>query len=163
MNTQKKTRILRLWLPLVMIAIWGRTASIAQVQDSVAASEAAPEFQSNSRIGVGSELRPNSLITLVKLDGKRIKGRLVSLDLEQSLLTMGLVSGIAGRQTYPISEVAKIEYREAGKMNPGLMVFGGAIGALLGGFIGQAMGPSDGWIDFSAVGGALNGGLLGVA
>lgn len=90
------------------------------------------------------KLRSNSLISIVRVDGSRISGRLASIDFDQELLTMHPLDR-AGRAptTLQIAKIAKIQYRRAGKPKPAWMVLGLIGGAFFGAVIGNAIDPPE--------------------
>ena len=163
MKAKTMLRTVRFCLPVVMVAVWGGTVPSAQEkpktflllkqnvgigQKKLIADTLEPAVKfDGGKVGLSdvepaeAALWPKQTITLVQMDGKRSRGRLVSLDWDQSLLTLGVGLGGLSHKIYRISEVAKIEYRKSGRLKPGWVVVGFLGGALLGGFISREANP----------------------
>ena len=112
---------------------------------------------------VVSKISRKGMMTVVRNDGSKIRGSLVSIDLDQFLLTMNQLNGESlTSPTYHISEIKKIQYRQSGKLNkytPAYMMIGFFVGATLGGIIGHEIAPGGG----SFIGGSTEGGPVGLA
>lgn len=106
----------------------GLSAQVAAPTELTCLEEAAQKIDTGSKI------------TLLGRGGEKTKGYLTSIDLGQSLLTMGSTNRLdTSLQRFLLPDIAKIEYRKPGKLKPGFMALGLLGGALIGGLIGLAI------------------------
>jgi len=104
----------------------GPAAAQLDTPDTTCLDAALPEITSDKRV------------TLFKTDGTKIAGRLVSVDFEQSFLTIHeLYRADRGTSTYRFVEFEKIRFRKKGHLKPGWMLVGLVGGAVIGGVIGR--------------------------
>lgn len=83
------------------------------------------------------EITSDKRVTVFKTDGAKIAGRLVSVDFQQSLLTIHeLYRADRGTSTYRFVEFEKIRFRKKGHLEPGWMLLGLIGGSVVGGYIG---------------------------
>ncbi|MCI0404590.1 MAG: hypothetical protein L0Z48_10885 [candidate division Zixibacteria bacterium] len=116
------------------------------------------------------KIRANGKITVLKQNGESLKGRLISIDLGQSHLTMRLLNTTdTTLMSIQQPEIAKIKYDKSRKLKPGFMALGLIGGALIGGLIGLAIeGDEEEQFPFFAeseiavLGGAAIGGGVGL-
>ena len=86
------------------------------------------------------EITSDKRVTLFKTGGAKIAGRLVSVDFQQSLLTIHeLYRADRGASTYRFAEFEKIRFRKKGHLKPGWMLLGLVGGSLVGGAIGYSV------------------------
>ncbi len=158
MKTQTSHKIIRFHLPVVLAVVLGGMPLAAQVRASDRPSCLEQAVK---------KIRPESKITLFPRDYSEVKGRLVSIELDQSLLTMSSRKGNdTVLQSYSISDISKIEYNGGGRLKRMLLglLIGGGLGALVG-----STGESDcaqefGCIEgFPTAGGAILGGIIGLS
>ena len=77
-------------------------------------------------------------VTLFRTDSTKIAGRLVSVDFEQSFLTIHeLYRTDRGTSIYRFVELEKIRFRKKGHLKPGWMMAGLIGGGIIGGAIGH--------------------------
>ncbi|MGE5693288.1 MAG: hypothetical protein ACM3YF_05865 [Candidatus Zixiibacteriota bacterium] len=109
---------------------------------------------------VAQKIRPGSKIILIQPDGKWIKGRFETVDLGQSLLTLSsLTKPDAPPRFFQVSEISRIEYRKAGKLNPLWMGVGLAVGGLGGYLIGKTGSTQSDAFNLGHVFGVFGGGI----
>jgi len=83
------------------------------------------------------EITSDNRVTLFKTSGAKIAGRLMSVDFQQSLLTIHeLYRADRGASTYRFAEFEKIRFRKKGRLKPGWMLLGLVGGSVVGGYVG---------------------------
>ena len=103
----------------------GPAAAQLDTPDTTCLDAALPEITSDKRV------------TLFKTDGTKIAGRLVSVDFEQSFLTIHeLYRADRGTSIHRFAELQKIRFRKKGHLKPGWMLLGLIGGGIIGGAIG---------------------------
>jgi len=88
---------------------------------------------------------PGKSIIIVQNEGLRISGRLKTIDLGQSTLTMSITEATqeSKEEIYNIINIDKIGYRAPGKLKPAVMLLGFLGGAVIGGLIGGLAEPDE--------------------
>ena len=80
-----------------------------------------------------NRVQPGKWVRVIAHDGAELEGRLETVDLAQSLLTVQPVDhDTTSLTTYEISEIVKLQYRESGRIRAGHLILGLAAGAILG-------------------------------
>ncbi|MCI0330942.1 MAG: hypothetical protein L0196_08365 [candidate division Zixibacteria bacterium] len=156
MKTRNGWKEIGVFLAAVLAALWGGKVSVAQVQ--------VPQKPSCLE-QAAAQIRPNGGITVVLRDKSKVRGRLVSVDLSQSHLTMtSLDPTDTALSVYSMSDISIVQYSgggRAGRMMRGFLI-GSAVGVLFGLAGDNSGGTSDQFkLPDSAVFGAL-GGLFGL-
>jgi len=109
------------------------------------------------------DLSSDKKITLFKTDGTKIKGKLVSIDFERSVMNIHeLYRSDRGSTAYSFSELERVKFRKKGKLSPVWMLAGGIGGGIIGGSLGDGIdgGGNSGFRGiFTAVGIIFLGGL----
>jgi hypothetical protein len=82
-------------------------------------------------------IKRDMAVTVFPFSGESIRGRLLSIDLKDSLLSIYRIDSSGSRQfKYKAGEILKIEYHPRWQFKPRYLLFG-TIGFLAGAFIGQ--------------------------
>jgi len=87
-----------------------------------------------------AEITSDKRITLFNTDSSRVIGRLVSVDFEQSLLSIHeQYRSDRGYTTYSFAQLNKITFRKKGHLKPGWMLLGLVAGSAAGYAIGYSV------------------------
>ena len=151
MKLRQALRVLRLCLQVVIASVWGGIPALFKAFTLLLfaffpfglSAQVSVSVEPNCLQKVADKVSLKSKITVVIQDGSEVEGRLVSIDLAQSHLTIR-----PPEQTlslYRISRVEKIQYRKIGPEN---VAKGVLQGALFGGLLGLPLMLMDGDDDF---------------
>ena len=105
-------------------------------------------------------------ITIITADSTLIRGKLLKIDFENSLLTLrSKVFADSGDSTFSFSQLAGLQgsTRKVGELNGGYMTLGFLGGALIGLSIGFSVQDRDKMFDYSPAWGLAIGGVVGLA
>lgn len=111
-----------------------------------------------------SKVHQGEWLRITAHDGDRFEGSFRSIDFALSQLTMKPIADTAlpGR-AYQFDEIAKLQYRETGKIKPGYLLGGLFLGAIAGSMIGSASAgsSSNDSLDFGQMEAAFTGAAVG--